>query len=80
MVREERELRGAEGKGRERDGKKPMEESSRCQELRSWNKRPGRAFPQTKCSMVVVMVVVVCTLKLTATIWCVGCLLFGDSF
>ena len=47
-MEEERELQRAGRKRRERDGKKLMEESSRCQELTSCNKRLGRVFPPTQ--------------------------------
>ena len=39
----------------------------------------GKGLPSNP-NAVMVVVMVVCTLKLMATLWCVGCLLFGDPF
>lgn len=60
--------RGEASRGERGDGKKLMEEASRCQELTSWNKKGLPTNPNTVIAAVVTVVMVVFVLKLRAAV------------
>lgn len=71
MSREEKEREGWE----EADGR--IFQVPRANKLQQ---ETGKGLPSNPKAVMVVVVVMVRTPKLTATLWCAGCFLIGDLF